>query len=72
MIDTSQLMVSVSGVRGRVGEGLTPEVIGYFAAAFGAYVRRCGPGRTVVIGRDSRVQGDVRARRDRRAAVGGV
>ena len=27
MIDTSRLMVSVSGVRGRVGEGLTPEVI---------------------------------------------
>lgn len=57
MIDTSQLMVSVSGVRGRVGEGLTPEVIAHFAAAFGAYVLRRGPGRTVVIGRDSRVSG---------------
>ena len=57
MIDTSQLMVSVSGVRGRVGEGLTPEVIAHFAAAFGAYVRQKGPGRTVVIGRDSRVSG---------------
>lgn len=57
MIDTSQLMVSVSGVRGRVGEGLTPEVIAHFAAAFGAYSLRRGPGRTVVIGRDSRVSG---------------
>jgi len=57
VIDTSQLMVSVSGVRGRVGEGLTPEVIAHFAAAFGAYVRQKGPGRTVVIGRDSRVSG---------------
>ena len=28
------LMVSVSGVRGRVGEGLTPEVVASFAAAF--------------------------------------
>lgn len=50
-------MVSVSGVRGRVGEGLTPEVIAHFAAAFGAYALRRGPGRKVVIGRDSRVSG---------------
>ncbi|HET6764208.1 MAG TPA: phosphoglucosamine mutase [Longimicrobiaceae bacterium] len=57
MIDTSQLMVSVSGVRGRVGHGLTPEVIARFAAAFGAYALKRGPGRTVVIGRDSRVSG---------------
>ena len=57
MIDTSALMVSVSGVRGRVGEGLTPEVIATFAAAFGAYALRHGPGKTVVIGRDSRVSG---------------
>lgn len=57
MIDTSQLMVSVSGVRGRVGEGLTPEVIAHFAAAFGAYALRRGPGKRVVIGRDSRVSG---------------
>lgn len=56
-MDTSQLMVSVSGVRGRVGAGLTPEVIGTFAAAFGAYAKGRGPGKTVVIGRDSRVSG---------------
>lgn len=62
MIDTSRLMVSVSGVRGRVGEGLTPEVIATFAAAFGAYALRRGPGRTVVLGRDSRVSGPMFAR----------
>lgn len=62
MIDTSQLMVSVSGVRGRVGDGLTPEVIAHFAAAFGAYARRRGPGSTVVLGRDSRVSGPMFAR----------
>jgi phosphomannomutase len=50
-------MVSVSGVRGRVGEGLTPEVIAHFAAAFGAYALRRGPGKRVVVGRDSRVSG---------------
>ncbi len=59
MIDTTRLMVSVSGVRGRVGDGLTPEVIGHFAAAFGAYILKNGPGKTAVIGRDSRVSGEM-------------
>ncbi len=62
VIDTSKLMVSVSGVRGRVGDGLTPEVIATFAAAFGAYARSRGPGNTVVLGRDSRVSGAMFAR----------
>jgi phosphomannomutase len=48
-------MVSVSGVRGRVGDGLTPEVVSHFAAAFGAYAG--GVGARVVIGRDSRTSG---------------
>jgi phosphomannomutase len=62
VMDTSRLMVSVSGVRGRVGDGLTPEVIATFAAAFGAYARSRGPGNTVVLGRDSRVSGPMFAR----------
>ncbi len=49
-------MVSVSGIRGRVGEGLTPELVGRYAAGFGAWVRTQGH-RTVVVGRDSRVSG---------------
>lgn len=52
------LMVSVSGVRGRVGAGLTPEVVARFAAAFGAYLREMGDERPkVVLGRDSRTSG---------------
>ena len=51
------LMVSVSGVRGRVGEGLTPEVVARFAAGFGAWAASTGRSRTVVVGRDSRVSG---------------
>jgi phosphomannomutase len=53
------LMVSVSGVRGRVGGGLTPEVIAKFAAGFGAWAKeRAGGGKaTIVVGRDSRVSG---------------
>ena len=55
----SDLMVSVSGVRGRVGAGLTPEVVARFASAFGAYVReRSGKDRPrVVLGRDTRTSG---------------
>ena len=52
-----RLMVSVSGVRGRVGDGLTPEIIARFAAGFGAWARKRGASRTVVVGRDSRVSG---------------
>jgi phosphomannomutase len=52
------LMVSVSGVRGRVGEGLTPEVVARYAAGFGAWARsRVIGDATVVVGRDSRVSG---------------
>jgi len=50
------LMVSVSGVRGRVGEALTPEIVATFASAFGAWASRSG-NRTIVVGRDSRVSG---------------
>ena len=56
------LMVSVSGVRGRVGDGLSPEVVARFAAGFGAWAmaRRDANGNqpvAVVVGRDSRVSG---------------
>ena len=53
------LMVSVSGVRGRVGEALTPEVIAKFASGFGAWaLSKSTTGHaTIVVGRDSRVSG---------------
>ena len=51
------LMVSVSGVRGRVGEALTPEVVSTFAAGFGAWARSAGRSHAIVVGRDSRVSG---------------
>lgn len=57
------LMVSVSGVRGRVGEVLTPELVAGFAARFGAFLREGsdGPAR-VLIGRDSRTSGPMLVR----------
>ena len=51
------LMVSVSGIRGRVGSGLTPEVVARYAAAFGAWSLGRSASRRVVVGRDSRVSG---------------
>src|SRR6478672_12837292 len=52
------LMVSVSGVRGRVGEALTPEIVAQFAAGFGAWaLSRAGGKARIVVGRDSRVSG---------------
>ncbi|MFO7259997.1 MAG: phosphoglucosamine mutase [bacterium] len=53
------LMVSVSGIRGRVGVELTPEVVSRFAAAFGAYLREESgrPRPLVVIARDARTSG---------------
>ena len=47
------LMISASGVRGIVGEALTPDVIVRFAGAHGTLL---GPG-PVVVGRDSRPSG---------------
>ena len=49
----SPLMYSVAGVRGVVGESLTPELVTRFATAFGTF-RNSG---TVVVGRDTRVSG---------------
>lgn len=43
-------MISVSGVRGIVGKGLTPSIVSRFALAFGTFVK----GGKVVIGSDTR------------------
>ncbi len=51
----SNLMISVSGVRGIVGEGLTPEIVLNFGQAFGTFVK----GGKVVLGSDSRVTGQL-------------
>ena len=52
------LMVSISGIRGVIGETLTPEVITRYAAAYVAYCRRRADGPpTIVVGRDGRITG---------------
>ncbi len=55
------LMVSVSGVRGRVGDPLTPELVAGIAAAFGAFLSEGGGDGPVLLGRDSRTSGPMYA-----------
>ncbi len=64
------LVVSISGIRGIVGDGLNPEVLVRFVAAYAAWCRekagaageRQGAARpAVVVGRDARVSGPVYA-----------
>ncbi len=55
---SSGLMVSVSGIRGQVGDSLTPDVVARYAAAFGAWsIAQTGASRKIIVGRDSRVSG---------------
>lgn len=49
------LMVSISGVRGVVGENLTPEVVVQYVSAFAEF---CGKGK-IILGRDGRTTGKI-------------
>ncbi|HZF38857.1 MAG TPA: phosphoglucosamine mutase, partial [Blastocatellia bacterium] len=49
------LKISISGVRGVIGDSLTPGLLTRFAQAFGTYV---GSG-AIVIGRDTRTSGEM-------------
>ncbi len=49
------LMVSVSGIRGIIGESLTPDIITQYTAAFATWTN----GGTIIVGRDSRVSGEM-------------
>lgn len=54
------LMLSVSGMRGIVGESITPERVCRYAAALGGWVRaRASTSPTIVLGRDSRPSGEM-------------
>lgn len=59
------LIISVSGMRGIVGENLTPAIAAEYGCAFGSYLKAhadsAGRPPTVCIGRDSRVSGPMLA-----------
>ncbi len=65
MTPKSELIVSVSGIRGIIGESLTPEAAVRFACAYGTYlVGQKMPGKAehgpkVVLARDSRRSGEM-------------
>lgn len=62
------LMVGVSGIRGRVGGSLSPELVAGLAASYGTFLREEGDDGPVVVGRDSRTSGPMLMR----AAVAGL
>jgi phosphomannomutase len=53
MAEEKEVIVSVSGIRGIIGQGLTPELAAAFAAALGTYLK----GGRVAVGRDGRPSG---------------
>src|SRR5690606_15347788 len=59
IVTDPRLMISVSGIWGRVGFGLTPEIVVRYAAAFGAWAISRGKSKFVVLGRDSRITGSL-------------
>src|SRR5262249_39867505 len=54
-MDRDQVIISVSGIRGVIGRGLTPELAATFAAALGTYLQ----GSRIVLSRDGRPSGDM-------------
>lgn len=57
------LIKSISGIRGTIGgqagEGLTPVDVVKFAAAFGTWVLQNTDKKTIIVGRDARISGDM-------------
>ena len=53
--DKVTLMIGVSGVRGIVGETLTPELVTRLGVAFGTYMNS----GKIIVGRDTRVSGEM-------------
>ncbi len=59
MAHSSQLMVSVSGIRGVVGASLTPSVALDFVQSYVAYLRESDPHPLVILARDTRPTGEM-------------
>lgn len=60
---TQELIISVSGMRGIIGENLTPTIAAEYGCAFGTFLQSAGQSGdrrlSVCIGRDSRVSGQM-------------
>jgi phosphomannomutase len=65
----AELIISISGMRGIVGENLTPAIAAEYGSAFGTFLKNGVSGRlSVCIGRDSRPSGQML----KAAAAGGL
>ncbi len=57
------LIKSISGIRGTIGgkqgDGLTPIDIVKFSLAYGKWIQKTSENRTIIIGRDARISGDM-------------
>jgi len=57
------LIKSISGIRGTIGgkagEALTPEDIVQLTAAYAEWVKKNSPHKTVIVGRDGRISGEI-------------
>jgi phosphomannomutase len=59
---TQELIISISGMRGLVGENLFPETAVAYGSAFAAFLRQRHVGKaslSVAVGRDSRPSGQM-------------
>lgn len=57
-----ELIISISGMRGIIGENLSPSIAAEYASAFGSYIKRKSKSSAklkVCIGRDSRPSGEM-------------
>jgi phosphomannomutase len=58
----AELIISISGMRGTIGENLTPAIAAEYGAAFGSHLRKSASGKKklkVCVGRDSRPSGQM-------------
>jgi phosphomannomutase len=53
----SELMISVAGIRGIIGDNITPDLFSKMASAFGSF--RGGQKAKIILGKDSRISGDM-------------
>lgn len=53
------LITSISGIRGTIGDGLTPPEIVKYTTAYGSWIGNAGGKPKVIVGRDGRTSGEI-------------
>ncbi len=55
----SEIIASVSGVRGIIGDNLTPASISKFTLAFAEFCKKYNNSKKIIVGRDGRIHGEI-------------